>query len=91
MPKPFNKAFQKFPINFASLSQISILGTPCNLKISFIKISAILIALYVDFNGIKWDALLSLATTTMIESFCLTILGNPIMKSILIISISILE
>ena len=67
MPKALNKAFQKFPINFASLSEISILGTPCNLKIFFIKISTILIALYVDFNGIKWNALLSLSTTTMIE------------------------
>jgi hypothetical protein len=36
---PANNSFQKVDVNFTSLSEITILGIPCSLKISFINIS----------------------------------------------------
>jgi hypothetical protein len=47
---PANNSFQKADVNFTSLSEITILGIPCSLKISFINISAMFIALKVDFT-----------------------------------------
>ena len=67
---PANNSFQKVDVNFTSLSEITILGIPCSLKISFMNISAMFIALKVDFTGIKCADLLSLSITTMIESLC---------------------
>jgi hypothetical protein len=67
---PTNNSFQKVDVNFTYLSEISILGKPCSLKIYFINISTVFIALKVDFTGIKCANLLSLSITTIIESFC---------------------
>jgi hypothetical protein len=64
-----------------SLSEITILGIPCSLKLYFMNISAMLIDLKVDFTEIKCADLLSLLITTMIESFCFLFLGKPIIKS----------
>jgi hypothetical protein len=57
-------------VNFTSLSEITILGIPCSLKISFMNISKMFIALKEDFTEIKCADLLSLSITTMIESLC---------------------
>jgi hypothetical protein len=53
IPNPTNKPFHKFKVNFASRSEIMVLGIPCNLKIYFIKTSTTSIALKVDLIGIK--------------------------------------
>jgi hypothetical protein len=53
VPKPANKIFQKLEVNLASLSEIMVLGRPCNLKIYFIKTLATSMALKVDLIGIK--------------------------------------
>ena len=66
---PLNRDFQKLPINLGSLSEIITFGIPCSHKICFRKISAMFASLYVFLIGIKWDALLNLSTTTIIESF----------------------
>jgi hypothetical protein len=47
---------------------------------------AISIALQVDLTGIKWADLLNLSTTTMMVSFCLVDVGNPMMKSMEMVS-----
>ena len=47
--------------------------------------------LYVDLIGIKWTSFNILSTTTMMESCFLTVIGKSIIKSMEIISISILE
>ena len=38
-------------------------------------------ALYVDLTNMKCDAFVNLSTTTMMESCCLIVIGNPIIKS----------
>jgi hypothetical protein len=40
-------------VNLASQSEIIVLGMPCNLKIYFIKISTMFIALLVDLMGMN--------------------------------------
>jgi hypothetical protein len=82
VPNPLNSPFQKFEVNLGSLSDTIVLGIPCKRATYFKKISATSAALWVVFNGIKWAALVSLSTTTMIESCCLLVLGNPVIKSI---------
>jgi hypothetical protein len=69
VPNPLNSPFQKFKVNLESLSNTIVLVIPCNLAISHMYISAMLDALCADFTGIKWAALVSLSTTTIIESF----------------------
>lgn len=59
---------------------------PCNLNTSFINISAIWAVLNVDLIGMKWNTFLNLSTTTMIESFFFFDIGNPVIKSSVIIS-----
>jgi hypothetical protein len=66
VPNPLNIPFQKFDVNLGSLSDTIVLGTPCILAISHMYISAMLVALCIDFTGIKWEALVSLSTTTII-------------------------
>ena len=76
------RSFQLFvDVNFTSLSEITILGIPCSLKISFINISTMLMALKVDFIGMKCANLLSLSITTMIESVCFWVFGKPLINS----------
>jgi hypothetical protein len=65
-----NNSFHKADANFMSLSDITILGIPCSLKIYFMNISTMLMALKVEFTGIKCADLLSLSITTIIESLC---------------------
>jgi hypothetical protein len=65
-----NNYFQKIDVNFTSLYEITILGILCSLKFSFMNILAMLIALKVDFIGIKCANLLILSITTIIESLC---------------------
>jgi len=84
--KPLQKAFQKFKVNFVSLSGIIFFGIPCILKICFMKISGMSISLWVDFIGMKCANLVSLSTTIIIESFCFLLLGSPVIKSTLITS-----
>ena len=55
-------------------------GTPCNLTISLMNTCATSLAEYVVFTGIKWDTLLNLSTTTIIESCYFTILERLVMK-----------
>ena len=83
---PTNNSFQKEDVNFTSLSEITILGIPCSLKIYFINISVMFIVLKVEFTGIKCTDLLSLSITTIIESFCFRVLGKPVIKSSDIVS-----
>lgn len=80
-----NKPFQNLELNFASQSEITVLGIPCNLKTSYMNIYTMLMALKVDFIGIKCIALLILSTTTIIESHCILFFGKPMMKSMDII------
>ena len=42
--------------------------------------------LYVDLTDIKCDAFVNLYTTIMMESCCLQVIGNPIIKSMEITS-----
>ena len=84
--RPTIKDFQKLEVNFMSLSDTIFLGIPCSLNISFMNMLAISIALQVDLTGIKWVDLLNLSTTTMMASFCLVDVGNPVMKSMEMVS-----
>jgi len=81
-----NKVFQKLKVTFVSMFEMIFLGKPCILKISFMKISTMFMALWVDFTVIKCASLKSLYTTTIIESFCFLVIVNHVMKSILITS-----
>jgi hypothetical protein len=81
-----NKDFQNSEVNFASLSDIISLGIPCSLNIYFMKILEISISLQVEFTGMKWASLLNLSTTTMMASFCLVVLGSPVIKSMEMVS-----
>jgi hypothetical protein len=78
--------FQKFELNLVSLSDTTSLGMPCSLNISFMKMLEISIASQVELTGMKWADLLSLSTTTMMASFCLVEFGNPVMKSLEMVS-----
>jgi hypothetical protein len=84
--RPTIKDFQKLEVNCVSLSNMISLGIPCSLNISFMNILAISIALQVDLTGIKWADLLNLSSTTMMASFCLVEVGNPVMKSMEMVS-----
>jgi hypothetical protein len=84
--RPTIKDFQKLEVNFVSLSDTISLGIPCSLNISFMNMLAISIALQVDLTEIKWVDLLNLSTTTMMASFCLVDVGNPVMKSMEMVS-----
>ena len=59
---------------------------PCSLNISCMNTWAISIALQVDLTGMKWEDFLNLSTTTMMASFCLVKVGNPVMKSMEMVS-----
>lgn len=61
-------------------------GIPWSLKIFVLKISSMFIALYVDFMGMKCVYFFNLSTTTIIESFCFLVFGNPVIKHKEIIS-----
>jgi hypothetical protein len=84
--RPTIKDFQKLEVKFVSLSDTISLGIPCSLNISFMNMLVISIALQVDLTGIKWADLLNLSTTTMMASFCLVDVGNPVMKSMEMVS-----
>jgi len=58
------------------------LGMSCNLNISFMKIWAMLMALWVDLVTIKLYALLIVYISTMMESCCLVVFRNHITKFI---------
>jgi len=75
------KDFQKLEVNFVSLSDTISLGIPCSLNISFMNMLAISISIQVNLLGIKWVDFLNLSTTSMMASFCLVDVGNPVMKS----------
>ena len=77
----YKNTFRKFEENLVSLYEIISLGNPCNLKISFMKIFAITSDYNVDLTGIKCDAFVNFSTTTMMESCCLIVIGNPVIKS----------
>ena len=83
---PSNKSFQKLEVRFVSLSDITIFGIPYNLKIYFINISTMLMDLMVYLTSMKCVPLVNLSSTTIIESFCLLVLGKPMMKSMVITS-----
>ena len=84
--KPAINDFQKFDVNFTSLSEITIFGTPCNRNIYFKNTPVISAALCVDFTGMKCAYFLNLSTTTMMESCCFCVLGKPMIKTRDIIS-----
>ena len=86
MSIPINKDFQKLEISFAYQSEILVFGIPWSLKISLINISTMFIALKADLTGIKFVVLLRLSTIAIMESFCFLVLGNPVIKSIVIVS-----
>ena len=86
VPKFANKLFQKLEVNLTSLSETIALGNPCNLKIYFMKIFAMSSVFYVDLTVIKCVSFVNLSTRTMMESCCLQVIGNPIMKSMEITS-----
>ena len=79
VPKSANIPFQKLEVN--SLSEIFALGNLCNLKISFMKFFVMALALYVDLTDVKFYAFVNLSTTTMMESCCLIVIGNPVIES----------
>ena len=37
-------------------------------------------ALYMDLTSIKCDSFVNLSTTTMMDSWCIQIIGNPVLK-----------
>jgi hypothetical protein len=84
--KPTIKDFQKLEVNFVSLSDIVSLGMPCSLNISFMKMLAISIALQIDLIKMMRANLLNLSTTIMMASFCLAHFGNPVKKSMEMVS-----
>jgi hypothetical protein len=51
--KPTNKLHQKFEVNLASMSEIIVLGKPCNLNISFMKTLETSMASKVELYGNK--------------------------------------
>ena len=68
VPKYENKPFRKLEVNFGSPLETIALGNPCNLKISFMKIFAMELDLYVDLTIIKCDAFVNFSTTIMMNS-----------------------
>jgi hypothetical protein len=62
------------------------LGMPYSLNIYFSNMLEIYISLQVDFTRIKRESLLKLSTTTIMASFFLVDLGNPVMKSMEMVS-----
>ena len=83
---PPNKPFQKVDVDLASLSEIIIFGTPCNLTISFRNPYATWAIPKVDFTGMKCATFVKVSTTTITESCWYLVLGNPVMKSIQTVS-----
>ena len=81
-----NNPYQKLELNLTSLSETIVLGNPCNLKISFMKMFAMSSVLCIDFTGIKCASFINFSTTTMIESCCLQVIDNLVMKSMEITS-----
>jgi hypothetical protein len=79
---PLNNPFKTFDVNFGCLLDTIVLAIPCNQAIYFRFISTMLDSLRVIFTGIKWVALVSLSTTTMIESCYFLVLGSLLIKSI---------
>ena len=75
------KTLQKIGSKLSIPVEIIALGNPCNLKISFMKIFAMVLDLYVDLTGIKCDAFVNLSTKTMMESCCLVVIGNLVIES----------
>jgi hypothetical protein len=84
--KPSISDFQKLEVNFVSLSDMISFVIPCSLNISFMNTWAISISLQVDLIGMKWADLLNLSITTIMASFCLVDVGNPVMKSMEMVS-----
>ena len=78
--------FQKFEVNLVSLSDTISLGIPCSMTISFMKMLAISIALQFDLTEMKWEYLLKFSTMTMMTSFFLVDFGNPVMKTMEMVS-----
>ena len=81
MPKSTNDSFQNLEVNFASLSDTIFFGTPCNLPTSQMNTCATSLAENVEFTGMKYATFVNLCTITMMESCCLIVLDNPVMKS----------
>lgn len=86
IPKPANNSFQSMEVNLTSLSEIIFLGTPCNLKILFMKIWATSLAELVDLIATKWATLCNFSIVFTIASCCLEGLGKTIINSIEITS-----
>jgi hypothetical protein len=84
--KPAINDFQKLEVSFVSLLDMISFGIPCSLNISFMNMLAMYISLQVDLTGIKRADLLNLSTTTMMASFYLVDVGNPVMKSMEMVS-----
>jgi hypothetical protein len=84
--RPTIKDFQKLEVNFVSLSGTVSLSIPCSLNISFMNMLEISISLQVNLTRIKWEDLLNLSDTTMMASFYLVNVGNPVMKSMEMVS-----
>jgi len=91
VPNHSNHPFQEFEVNCESLSNIIVVGIMYNLEISVIKNSTILTTSNLNFVGIKWAALLSISTTTVIVSCCFIVLGILLIKYIVITSYSTQE
>jgi hypothetical protein len=53
VPNPLNNPLQKLEVNFISQSETIVLGIPCNLEISFMKISAMLVVIGIIFTEKK--------------------------------------
>jgi len=85
VPWSLKSSFQNKLMNMVSLSLTIEAGIPCNLTTSLTKVSATDLAEYGCLRGIKWPYLLSLSTTTKMESYPLD-LGNLVIKSMLISS-----
>jgi len=81
MPKPTNNSFQNMEVKFASLSEKIFFGTLCILTTSRMNTYATLLAKNGDLTKMKCATFVNLSTITMMESCCLTVFGNHVMKS----------
>ena len=83
VPIFFHNVLQKFPTNVVSLSEIMLLGNPCNLTTSLKNWLETCVASLVFKKGMKCAIFENMSTITRIESWPIWVLGNPKTKSIL--------
>lgn len=86
VPRLVCNCSQKRATNWVPRSEMMVFGTPCKHSMRSTYNSAYFLAGYTVLTGRKCADLVSLSTTTQMESYPFWVWGNPTMKSMLISS-----